>query len=54
MLPLKASDDFGFFTQIKPGAYFFLSSSKGEGQGMVHTDTYDFNDDLIDPASRFW
>lgn len=43
-LPSKASEDFGYFTDIKPGAYFFLTSHKGKDQGIIHSKNFDFND----------
>jgi hippurate hydrolase len=47
LLPFKASEDFAFFTKHKPGAFFFLSTSKGENQPMIHNCHFNFNDDLI-------
>lgn len=43
-LPCKASEDFGYFTESKPGAYFFLTSKKEKNQGMIHGKNFDFND----------
>ena len=53
-LPFRASEDFAYFTQVKPGAFFFFSSGRGENQAMIHNNHFNFNDNLIDPASRFW
>ena len=54
-LPFKASEDFAFFTQVKPGAFFFLSSSRGEeNPPMLHNSNFDFNDKLIPKAAEFW
>lgn len=51
-LPFKASEDFAFFTQERPGAFFFLSSSKDEPKPpMIHNSNFDFNDQLIPKAS---
>lgn len=43
--PYKGSDDFGYYTKIKPGAYFFVGMGL-ETQGH-HTAAYDFNDESI-------
>jgi hippurate hydrolase len=47
-LPTMGAEDFSFFLQRIPGAYFFLGGG-GEGRtnSMCHSTTYDFNDDLI-------
>lgn len=54
ILPVLASEDFGHFTQSKPGAFFFLSSAKEDVSPMLHSNNFDFNDDLIESTGRFW
>jgi metal-dependent amidase/aminoacylase/carboxypeptidase family protein len=54
VLPVRASEDFGYFCRERPGAFFFLSSGKTEKSPMVHSNNYDFNDGLIDSTGRFW
>ncbi len=29
-IPIKASEDFAYYTQVKPGAYFFLTTGKSK------------------------
>lgn len=54
-LPFKASEDFAFFTKVKPGAFFFLSSARIEqNPPMLHNSNFDFNDELIPKAAYFW
>jgi hippurate hydrolase len=53
-MPVKASEDFSFFTNERPGAFFFVSSGKSDVSPMLHTNCFDFNDDLIDFTSKFW
>jgi hippurate hydrolase len=53
-LPRKASEDFAYYTKIKPGAYFFLTSAKGENSPLTHSCHFNFNDELIEPAAKFW
>jgi len=43
--PYKGSDDFGCYTKIKPGAYFF--AGMGTDTPGHHTAAYDFNDGTI-------
>lgn len=53
-LPFRASEDFGYFCKEKPGAFFFLSSARVENGPMLHSNNFDFNEDLIDSTGRFW
>ena len=47
-LPLAAAEDFAYFAQARPSAYFFLGAGQpvGETPGCHHPD-FDFDDDLI-------
>jgi amidohydrolase len=49
--PFPWSEDFGHFTSRYPGALFGLGS--GESQPRLHTEGYDFPDDLLEPGVRF-
>ncbi len=53
---LTASEDFAFMLKRVPGCYFFVGNGiAGEPGGcMVHNPGYDFNDQIIEPAARFW
>jgi amidohydrolase len=54
-LPTMGAEDFSFFLQEKPGAYFFLGGGgAGRTNSMCHSTTYDFNDDLILPGIRMY
>jgi hippurate hydrolase len=46
---LAAYDDFAYFLQNIPGCYFFIGN--GETSEMVHTDKYNFNDEIIKQAT---
>ena len=59
-LPMTASEDFAFFTQRTPGAYFFLGAGRldlADGTkatpGCHHPD-FDFDDDLIPLGVRMF
>ena len=44
-------EDFAYMLQARPGAYIFL----GNGDSSeLHTDTYDFNDDIIPIGVSYW
>ncbi len=43
--PYRASEDFGVYTKKRKGAIFFIGN--GEDYPSIHTDNYDFRDELI-------
>ena len=53
-MPVFASEDFSYFLLEKPGAFFFLGSGNEKNDFMLHDSRYDFNDNLIEPATKFW
>ncbi|MDP1730531.1 MAG: M20 aminoacylase family protein [Devosia sp.] len=49
--PTMGGEDFAYMLQARPGAYIFL----GNGDSTeLHTDTYDFNDDVIPVGASYW
>ena len=49
--PTMGGEDFAYMLQARPGAYIFL----GNGDSSeLHTDTYDFNDDVIPAGVSYW
>jgi hippurate hydrolase len=53
-LPFRASEDFGFYTQARPGAFFFWCTRKQENEVFLHNSHFDFKDELIPLAAPFW
>lgn len=53
-LPFRASEDFGFFTMERPGAYFFFCTKKAETEPFLHNSHFNFKDELIEIAAPFW
>lgn len=50
--PAMASEDFAFLLEQNPnGSYFFIGAGDGHN---VHNSHYDFNDQLLAPAVKFW
>ena len=48
---MMGGEDFAYMLQAKPGAYIFL----GNGDSTeLHTDTYDFNDEVIPVGVSYW
>lgn len=50
--PSKASEDFSEFANVVPGCFFIYSS--GLVSGEIHKKGYNFNDEVIEPASKLW
>jgi len=56
------AEDFSYFLQEKPGAYFLIGNGDGahrdgghaEGPCMLHNPSYDFNDALIPLGATLW
>lgn len=47
-LPMAGGEDFAYFCEAVPGAYFFLGAQKpGEKTPVCHHPDFDFDDDLI-------
>ena len=42
---IRASEDFGWYMKQVPGAIFYVGN--GENYPPIHTDAYDFNDNII-------
>lgn len=53
-LPSYASEDFAFYTKEIPGCFFFLGSAKCDNDNLLHTENFNFNDNLISFGSDFW
>lgn len=54
MTPIMASEDFSYYLESVPGAYALIGSDDGELKHTkaCHNVEYDFNDRLIEPASK--
>ena len=62
--PTMGAEDFSFFLQKKPGAYFMIGNGQGEhregGHGLtagpctLHNPHYDFNDEAIPYGVAYW
>ena len=54
LLPVYASEDFAEYLQTRPGAFFLRVGRNLPPGSYVHTDTYDFDDGIIEDLSKFW
>ena len=49
--PSMAGEDFSYMLQARPGAFVFLGTGDGP---ELHSDTYDFNDEVIPVGVSYW
>ena len=49
--PSMAGEDFSYMLQARPGAFVFLGTGDGP---ELHSDTYDFNDEVIPAGVSYW
>jgi len=57
-----AAEDFAYMLRVKPGCYAFLGNGSGDhrapdhggGPCILHSTSYDFNDDLIATGASYW
>jgi len=48
---ITASEDFAFMLEARPGSYLFI----GNGDSAdLHSPNYNFNDDILPDAARYW
>jgi amidohydrolase len=60
--PTMGAEDFSYFLEAKPGAYFMIGNGDGDhrdagaaqGPCMLHNPSYDFNDALIPIGGSLW
>ena len=51
---VTGSEDFGFMLQKKPGCYAFIGNGPGVGGCMLHSPTFDFNDEITPIGASYW
>jgi amidohydrolase len=60
--PTMGAEDFSYFLQVCPGAYFVIGNGEGDhrsaghglGPCMLHNPSYDFNDALLPIGATAW
>jgi amidohydrolase len=60
--PTMGAEDFSYFLEVCPGAYFVIGNGEGDhrssghglGPCMLHNPSYDFNDHLIPVGATAW
>ncbi|WP_173933819.1 amidohydrolase [Chelativorans sp. Marseille-P2723] len=51
MVPVGGAEDFAYMLEQSTGCFFFIGAGKGPA---LHSDRYDFNDNLIADGVRYW
>lgn len=54
MAPLMGSEDFAYMLQERPGAFLRIGNGPTNGGKILHSATYDFNDENLVVGSAFW
>ena len=49
-----AAEDFSYFLEARPGAYFWLGADGQQPSASLHNPHYDFNDDLLKLGIGIW
>ena len=52
--PSMGSEDFAYYLEKRPGAFFFLGTQRTENDPPLHHPKYDFNDDILPIGTAFW
>jgi amidohydrolase len=50
--PVMTAEDFAFYLEKVPGAYWVLGTKRSEDEPQLHTSRYDFNDSIIPLAVK--
>ena len=54
--PSMGGEDFSYMLEARPGCYVWLGIGPGKGEGdcMLHSSRYDFNDDILPIGASYW
>lgn len=51
--PSMASEDFGAFLELRPGAFVWIGNGSSDGGRELHNPNFDFNDAILPAAARY-
>jgi hippurate hydrolase len=54
MEPLMGSEDFAYLLQARPGCFLRIGNGPATGGRVLHSPTYDFNDDNLVVGAAYW
>lgn len=52
--PLMLAEDFSFYQKSIPGVFFFLGTKSEKYQSGLHTETFNFNEDVLEKAVNLY
>lgn len=52
--PSMGCEDFAHMLSVKPGCYVWIGNGSGQGGRLLHSNRYDFNDDIIGIGISYW
>jgi hippurate hydrolase len=54
--PSMGGEDFSYMLEARPGCYVWLGIGPGKGEAgcMLHSSSYDFNDDVLPTGASYW
>ena len=54
--PSMGAEDFSYMLEARPGCYVWLGIGHGKGEAgcMLHSSSYDFNDDVLPTGASYW
>ena len=54
--PCMGAEDFSYMLEARPGCYVWLGIGPGKGEAgcMLHSSSYDFNDDVLPTGASYW
>lgn len=52
--PLMLAEDFSFYQKAIPGIFFFLGTKSEKYQSGLHTETFNFNEDVLEKAVNLY
>ena len=53
-VPTMGGEDFAFMLEEKPGAYLFIGNGPSDGERILHSPHYDFNDEILPIGASYW
>lgn len=52
--PSMGAEDFAFMLEQKPGCYIWIGNGSSDGNCLLHSPNYDFNDDILPLGAAYW
>ena len=52
--PSMGAEDFAFMLEQKPGCYIWIGNGSSDGSCLLHSPSYDFNDDILPLGAAYW